>query len=233
MAGSVVSIAETGSTNADLLADIDWPEGRWLRADRQTAGRGRLGRGWSSPMGNLHASTVVALNPGDPPAAGLALLAGVALAEALSLFVPAGAPLMLKWPNDLLLNGAKLAGVLLERSGERVVVGLGVNLAHAPILPERPTTSLAEIAPPPAPEVLADVVADRFSTWLARWRREGIGPVRSAWLSRAHPIGTAITVSESGDTGLFDGLAEDGALRLRRANGSIAVVRAGDVRVAA
>jgi len=233
VAGSVVSVAETGSTNADLLADSDWREGRWLRADRQSAGRGRLGRGWSSPIGNLHTSTVVALRPGDPPATGLALLAGVALVDALSLFVPAGAPLMLKWPNDLLLNGAKVAGVLLERSGERVVVGLGVNLAHAPALADRSTASLTNLAPTPAPGVLADAVADRFSSWLARWRREGIGPVRSAWLAHAHPIGTAITVSESCETGLFDGLAEDGALRLRRADGSVVVVRAGDVRVAA
>ena len=233
MTGAVVPVAETGSTNADLLASPDWPEGRWLLAERQTAGRGRLSRDWRSPPGNLHASTVVALRPTDPPATGLALLTGVALAEALALFLPAGAPLMLKWPNDLLLNGAKCAGILLERAGQRVVVGVGANLAHAPALSDRPTARLADHAPSPAPVVVTQALAERFAHWLVRWRLEGVAPVRVAWLSHAHPLGTAITVSESGETGLFAGLAEDGALRLTRADGSTDVVRAGDVRVAA
>ena len=233
MTGAVVPVAETGSTNADLLASPDWPEGRWLVAERQTAGRGRLSRDWRSPAGNLHASTVVALRPGDPPATGLALLTGVALAEALALFLPAGAPLMLKWPNDVLLDGAKCAGILLERASERVVVGVGANLAHAPDLPDRPTAALAEHAPPPAPAVLGEALAERFAHWLGRWRMEGVAPVRSAWLALAHPLGTAITISESGETGLFAGLAEDGALRLTRADGATETVRAGDVRVAA
>ena len=233
MSGPVVRVAETGSTNADLLASPDWPEGRWLLADRQTSGRGRLGRDWRSPAGNLHASTVVALRPADPLAASLALLTGVALIEALALFAPVGAPLMLKWPNDVLLGGAKCAGILLERAGERVVVGVGANLAHAPDLPDRPTARLADLAPPPAPAVLADALAERFAAWLARWRLEGVAPVRAAWLSYAHPLGTALTVSESGETGLFAGLADDGALRLTRADGATETVRAGDVRVAA
>lgn len=233
MAGAVVTVAETGSTNADLLATPDWPEGRWLLAERQTTGRGRLGRDWRSPAGNLHASTVVTLRPGDPPPTALALLTGVALAEALALFLPAGSPLMLKWPNDVLLSGAKCAGILLERAGERVVVGVGANLAHAPDLPGRPTASLADHAPPPAPEVLAEALTERFAAWLLRWRVEGTGPIHAAWLALAHPLGTAIIVSESGETGLFAGLAEDGALRLRRGDGSTEVIRAGDVRMAA
>lgn len=233
MTGAVVPVAETGSTNADLLATPDWPEGRWLLAERQTAGRGRLGRDWRSPAGNFHASTVVALRPGDPPAVALALLTGVALAEALVLFLPAGSPLMLKWPNDVLLGWAKCAGILLERAGERVVVGVGANLAQAPELPDRPTACLADHAQPPTPAALAEALAERFAAWLTRWRREGTAPVRSAWLALAHPMGTAITVAESGETGLFAGLAEDGALRLTRADGTTDVVRAGDVRVAA
>ena len=173
------------------------------------------------------------LRSSDPPATGLALLTGVALTEALSLFMPAGAPLMLKWPNDLMLNAAKIGGILLERLGERVVVGVGVNLLHAPSLPDRPTASMLDIASPPTAAVLADAIADRFAAWLARWRREGFGPVRSAWLAHAHSVGTAVMVSESDESGLFDGLTDDGALRLRRSDGSVTVVRAGDVRVAA
>ena len=123
-AGVVLSIirtvAETGSTNADLLAlaRTGADDGLWLRAVRQTAGRGRQGREWSSPDGNLYASTLVRLRPGDPPAASLALVAAVALYEAVSTFLAAGirqettdssAALLLKWPNDLLLAGAKLS----------------------------------------------------------------------------------------------------------------------------
>lgn len=233
MTDRVVRVAETGSTNADLLASPDWPEGRWLLADAQTSGRGRLGRDWRSPPGNLHASTVVALRAGDPPAPSLALLTGVALAEAMALFLPAGAPLMLKWPNDVLLDGGKCAGILLERAGSQVVVGVGANLTHAPQLPDRTTACVADVTPPPAPPVLADALAARFAAWISRWRIEGVGPVRAAWLALAHPLGTAIRVSESGDTGLFAGLAEDGALRLRRADGRVDEVRAGDVRLAA
>ena len=233
MDGPVVSIAETGSTNADLLADTAWPEAHWLRADRQVTGRGRLGRDWSSPPGNLYASTVVAIRRGDPAPTGLALLTGVALVEAVRLFTPDGAPLLLKWPNDLLLGDGKLAGILLERSGDRVIVGVGVNVAHAPTVPGRAIACLSDLGPPPTPDALAAAVADRFRSWLTRWRREGIGPVRSAWLACAHPVGTALTVSETGETGLFDGLDEDGALRLKRADATVALVRAGDVRMAA
>src|SRR5689334_7206475 len=105
------TVPETGSTNDDLaaLARAGAPEGTWLRAERQTGGRGRQGRGWESPLGNLHASTLVRLAPGDPPAPTLALVAAVALREVAAAFAP-GADLVIKWPNDLLAGGAKLAG---------------------------------------------------------------------------------------------------------------------------
>ena len=201
-------------------------------AERQSGGRGRLGRRWRSAPGNLCASTVVRPWTGDPPATGLALVAGVALTEAVALFAPAGAPLQLKWPNDLLLDGAKCAGILLERASDRVVVGVGVNLAHAPTVPDRTTACLADLAPPPAPLALAEALAERFAHWLSRWRSDGVGPVRAAWLALAHPLGTALTIAETGQTGLFAGLAEDGALRLRFRDGGIDTVRAGDVMVA-
>ena len=106
---SIRTIVETGSTNADLLhlAAHGAREGEWLRAERQVAGRGRQGRVWESPVGNLYASTLVRLRAGDPPAASLALLAAVALHEALSLYMPGRA--ILKWPNDVMVDGAKLA----------------------------------------------------------------------------------------------------------------------------
>lgn len=205
-------------------------EGEWLRADRQTAGRGRQGRGWESPPGNLFASTLVRLRPSDPQAATLALVAAVALDEAVSVFLPSAG--MLKWPNDLLVGGAKLSGILLERSGETVVIGFGVNLAHHPDNIDRPVTSLAAHAAAPEPGVFLETLAESFARWLSRWRSEGLGPVRDRWLARAHPPGTALTARLADGTsvdGLFDGLDADGALILRLADGTARVIHAGDV----
>jgi BirA family biotin operon repressor/biotin-[acetyl-CoA-carboxylase] ligase len=203
------------------------PEGIWVRAERQSGGRGRQGREWRSPPGNLYASTLVRLQPGDPPPATLALVAAVTLHEAASAFAPEHR-LTIKWPNDLLHEGAKLAGVLLERSETMVVIGTGVNLADHPQDLERPTTSLAAIVgSAPDAGVVMDSLADIFARWLGRWRGEGPAPVRSAWLAAAHPIGTALSTS-IGD-GLFEGLDETGALRLRLADGSARVIHAGDV----
>lgn len=230
---TIRTVAETGSTNADmlLLARDGAEEGLWLRAERQTAGRGRLGRAWLSPDGNLYASTLVRLRPGNPQPASLALVAAVALQEAIAVF---GVTAELKWPNDLLLQGAKLSGVLLERAGDAVVIGIGVNVAHHPDLPDRPTTSLAAAGTPVVAQTLLDVLAESFARWLARWRGEGLGPVRTAWLAAAHPVGTALTARlPDGSTreGLFDGLDPDGALILRLASGERHVIHAADVFV--
>jgi BirA family biotin operon repressor/biotin-[acetyl-CoA-carboxylase] ligase len=237
------TVAETGSTNDDLaaLAREGAPEGTWLRAERQTGGKGRQGRAWLSPPGNLYISTLVRLRPADPPAPTLALLAAVALHETVALQASGVA---IKWPNDLTAIpprngegdhakhgggvGAKLAGILLERHGEAVVIGMGVNLAFAPDLPDRPAISLADLSGTPQnPAAFAEILAETFARWLARWRAEGLAPVRKAWLAAAHPIGTALSTSEG--QGLFDGLDEDGALRLRLADGTTRVIHAGDV----
>jgi BirA family biotin operon repressor/biotin-[acetyl-CoA-carboxylase] ligase len=205
-------------------------EGMWLRAERQTAGRGRQGRAWVSAAGNLYASTLVRLRPGDPQAATLALVAAVALEEAVALFLPRGA--VIKWPNDLLVDGAKLSGILLERSGDAVVIGFGVNLAHHPDDTDRPATSIAAHAPAPDPAAFLDALAEIFARWLARWRGEGLAPVRERWLARAHPIGTALSVRQydAGPLeGLFDGLDASGALILRLADGTRHVMHAADV----
>jgi BirA family biotin operon repressor/biotin-[acetyl-CoA-carboxylase] ligase len=228
---TIRTVAETGSTNADmlLLAREGVGEGMWLRAERQTAGRGRQGRGWTSPAGNLSASTLVRLRPNDPPAATLALVAAVALHEAVGVF---GVAAQLKWPNDLLIAGAKLSGILLERSDDAVVVGIGVNLSHHPDLPDRLTTSLAAHATQVAPDVFLDVLAETLVRWLERWRGEGIAAIRSAWLAAAHRVGTALSVRLPDGTahdGLFDGLDPDGALILRLASGQRHVIHAADV----
>ncbi len=227
----IQTVPETGSTNADLLALArdGVPEGLWLRAERQTAGRGRQGRAWVSPVGNFYGSTLVRLRPGDPAAATLGFVAAVALAEGVRSL---RATPLLKWPNDLLIDGAKLSGILLERAAEAVVVGIGVNLAHHPDLPDRATTSLAAHGTPVAPNAFAELLADGFARWLARWRAERFAPVRSRWLALAHPRGTALSVALPGSDaleGLFDGLDADGALILRLAAGERRVIHAGDV----
>ena len=139
-----------------------------------------------------------------------------------------GRRIAIKWPNDLLCEGAKLSGILLERSEEAVVIGMGVNLAQHPDSADRPTTSIAALAGSgPEPELFLEALAESFTRWLVRWRAEGVAPIRAAWLAAAHPIGTALSTN-AGD-GLFDGLDDTGALRLRLADGTSRVIHAGDV----
>ena len=221
------TVAETVSTNDDvaLFARQGAAEGLWLRADRQSGGRGRQGRSWVSPTGNLYASTLVRIRPADPPAPTLALVAAVALREVLARDVPDA---IIKWPNDVMAGPAKIAGILLERSGNAVVIGFGANLAHHPEGLDRPVASIASLAgAAPDPGVALEMLAEAFGRWLGRWRSEGLGPIRHAWLAAAHPAGTALSTSQ-GD-GLFDGLDGDGALRLRLADGTQRVIHAGDV----
>lgn len=207
-------------------------DGLWLRADRQTAGKGRMGRDWHSPVGNFYGSALVRLRAGDPQAATLALVAATALHDALSFIAP-DVPFQIKWPNDIMVDGAKLSGILLERSGDAVVIGMGVNLVFHPEGLERKVTSLRAlnaVAPEAADFQL--ILADRFDGWLSRWRTEGLIALRAAWVARAHPKGTALSVNApdgSVTEGLFDGLAEDGALMLRLADGTIRAIHAGDI----
>ncbi len=196
-----------------------------MRAERQIAGRGRQGRNWSSPPGNLYASTLVRLRPGDPTAGSLALVAAVALREAVGIGT-------IKWPNDLLIDGAKVAGILLERADDAVVAGIGVNVMQAPGLPDRPTTSLHAAGVSRTPEDVLEALAGRFAVWLSRWREPAPGAVADAWLAWAHPSGTPLSVNLPDGMrveGRFDGLAPDGALVLRLASGERRTIHAGDV----
>jgi len=209
-------------------------EGFWLRAERQMSGRGRHGRDWSSPIGNCYVSTLVRIRPTDPPAATLALVAAIGLAETVEVYRPADGvtpPVRIKWPNDLLIDGAKLSGILLERADDAVVIGIGVNLAHHPDLPDRATTSLAAQGITVDAASFVETLADSITRWVSRWRGEGLAAVRQRWVRAAHPVGTALTVRLPDATieGLFDGLDADGALLLRLADGSRRVIHAGDV----
>jgi len=210
------------------------PDGLCLRAERQTGGRGRMGRSWDSRPGNLALSILVRLHPGDPPVSGLALVAAVAAIEAARAFLGHAPAVHLKWPNDLMAGDAKLCGILLEREGDAVIAGFGMNITHAPDLPDRTATCLHGLGAGETVDaaVVADALAHRFAAWLYTWRSEGLAPVRSAWLAAAHPAGTSLRVSLPDGgllSGAFDGLAADGALILGLEDGTKHAIHAGDI----
>jgi BirA family biotin operon repressor/biotin-[acetyl-CoA-carboxylase] ligase len=221
-------VEQAGSTNVDLLADSAAMEGDWLVALEQIAGKGRHGRTWIGRPGNFFGSTLVTLASGDPAAQSLSLAAGLALIEAVDIAAP-DLPLILKWPNDLIVDNAKLAGVLLERQGDRVVIGFGVNLAAAPDVPGRPTAHLDGRINPRA---FAPLLAGAMSRMVMLWRSSDPEAFARAWLARAHPIGTELKVHADAAIklcGRFDGIEPDGTLRLRLSDGSLEMIRAGDI----
>ena len=234
----ITFVPETGSTNADLCARAAHGravEGVWLVADRQTAGRGRQGRTWFDGTGNFMGSSAVAIRPGDPAPHTLALVAGLAVHDAVSTRVPPPQRAELKWPNDVLVSGAKLAGVLLERSADTVVIGIGVNLAVAPPVEGRETIALSHFGPAPSRDLFAHDLADSFASELAAWRAAGLAPIIGRWRALAHPAGTPLLVGEPGEpalAGTFAGLDADGALLLRLADGTTRTINAGEVRLA-
>lgn len=232
------TVPETGSTSSDLLARLRegkaLSEGAWLVADRQSAGHGRHGRSWSDGAGNFMGSTVVNIRTGDPPAASLALVAGLAVHSVVAEAVGQDRQIELKWPNDVLAGGAKLAGVLLEREGQWVVVGIGVNLAVAPQVPGRATASVAQLGGAIGRDAFAVRLADGFSQELARWRAAGQPAVIRRWLDLAHPVGTAMIVDVPGEgpiAGHFSGLDDDGALQLTLVDGTTRTIHAGEVQL--
>lgn len=229
-------VSETGSTNADLLARLTAgervPEGTWLVADRQTRGRGRQGRSWLDAPGNFMGSTVVNLHPQDPPAAGLSFVAAIATYEVVINHLAAPQTLRIKWPNDLMLAGSKLAGILLERVGDAAVVGIGVNLVAAPVLADRTARHVGERGATPDRDLFARELAISFDRELARWREFGVDPLFARLLAASYPLGSKLTVHAADGTrlsGEFCGLEPDGALRLRLADGTVHAVHAGDI----
>jgi BirA family biotin operon repressor/biotin-[acetyl-CoA-carboxylase] ligase len=198
-----------------------------ILARQQTAGRGRGGRTWHALDGNLNLS--LALEPAAISPSIWPLLAGVAVHRAVAPLLPDPAALRLKWPNDLLLGGAKLAGILIESASSSnpaldwLVIGIGLNIAGAPSLPDRPATSLAAHGVVIAPENLAHAITAAIDELLA----VSNDAIRQEWLSRATPRGTDMTVHGPAGMvhGRFAGLAPDGALLLDTGE----TIRSGDV----
>lgn len=216
------------STNAEALRrlpGLDAP--LWILAHQQMAGRGRRGRGWASPPGNFCAS--LALPDAGPPAqaAQFGFVAALALHEVLAGLIGPLARVAIKWPNDVLVNGAKISGILLESASGGpgpvpLVVGIGVNLAAAPPASALGSTALPAVAlgqvlgGAPAPEAFLDDLASAFAHWQARLMAEGFAPLRAAWLARAARLGQIITARTPRLTrsGRFEGIDATGALIL-------------------
>lgn len=214
-------LAACGSTNAEAAARGPGP--LWVVADEQTGGRGRQGRPWASPPGNLHASLVM---PAPELPALRSFVAALALADALAGVAPG--ELSLKWPNDVLLNGGKVAGILLEGGPSQLVIGLGVNLIAAPVVADAafpPVSVLAETGLRVSPARMLDALAPAIAAWEARLRRDGFAPLRAAWMARAARLGQPIRARTSRDEhrGIFDGIDGTGALLLRTASGTLAI----------
>jgi len=228
------------STNDEALrlAEAGAPAGVVVSAGEQTRGRGRHGRTWASPPGNLYASVLLRPDCQMAVAAQLSLVAGLALGEALVGLGPPDLDLQLKWPNDVLIGGAKVAGLLLEGAARPdgraawVIVGSGVNVASCPDgTPYRATClareGFAELAPPAVLRPYLFALAE----WLGRWRSSGFEPVRKAWLERCMGLGGEIRLRLDREevSGRFVDLSETGALLLEQAGGRRRTIAAGDV----
>jgi len=227
-----------GSTNdeARRLAAAGDAGPVWITADEQTAGRGRRGRVWVSPEGNLMSTLL--LSPQRPAAecAQLSFVSAIAVADTVARFAT-GAEVKVKWPNDVLASGRKISGILLEAvsaGGEPyfLAIGIGINLAHFPPDTEFPATSLAWLGVPmPSARDALTQLAAHFAKWYDTWRGQGFAPIRDGWLARAANLGGRIRARlTNGETsGMFEGIDETGALLLRESSERLRCIAAGEV----
>lgn len=228
----VASYEVLGSTSDEALARVRAGEagGLWIVAGEQTAGRGRFGRAWSSPRGNLHASLLL-VDPTTPRLAPqLGFVAGIALIEALHVSAPS-VPVQLKWPNDVLSQGAKLAGVLVEgatlANGKfAACIGFGVDCAHNPSGLAYPATNLAALGINCTPERLFVALAESCAHWLDIWAGgAGFSKIRAQWLAHAASLGAPIRVGRGDHVleGVFETIDDDGRLILATPSGRTAL----------
>lgn len=233
-----MEVAASTNDEAARLASGGAPDGTVIWTRRQTAGRGRRGRSWTPVEGNLYFSVLIRPEMPLAQAAGLSFVAAVSVADAVAGFLPDPARVEHKWPNDVLVGGAKIAGILLEASGgargaaDWVVVGCGVNVAgHPDIAGVRATNLMAESGLELAAGAVLPIVVNALHQWRQRWETAGIAPVRDAWLARARGLGEDIIVRLPQEElrGRFDGLDDSGALLLRLPGGTVRPISAGDV----
>lgn len=234
---------ETLGSTQDRVKDLASQRGfstTWVRAGSQNAGRGRRGRQWVSKPGNLYASGLYAWT-GDPAQKALSsFVVALAVAETLESYIDP-AKISLKWPNDVLVNGAKIAGILLEAGEGWITIGVGINLEHHPEGLPYPVTHVLEHMSQDAmdkaeplyagPEPILAQMAQGVNAGLETLQTVGFMPIKEKWLSKAACLGESITINLGNQeiSGVFETLAENGALRLRLANGTNRDVLAGDV----
>lgn len=232
----IYDVLDSTNEEARRLAEAGEAGPLWIVAREQTSGRGRRGREWVSRAGNLFATLL--LRPQRPPdqCAQLSFVAALAVGDVVAGYAP-NARVALKWPNDVLLDGKKVAGMLLESSGAKarmdwLAVGIGINLANFPDGVEFPATSLAALTgrAPDAGDSAAKLAA-RWDAWYETWMNSGFAPIRDAWLARASGLGERVHARLAGREvqGVFEGLAEDGALIMRESSGKQTRIAAGEV----
>lgn len=238
----ILLLDETDSTNAEARRRADAGETGpvWIVAQRQSAGRGRRGRAWESDGGNLFATLLITTRKAPAEAAQVTFVAALAVADLLDAFVVADR-VGIKWPNDVMISGEKASGILVESGahaagGLWLAIGIGVNLAHAPDDTERPATSMAahlrtDIAYAPPVEAAAGVLAEAFAVWMERWETLGFQPILDTWTARTRGLDQPCVARLGHETvsGVAEGVAPDGALRLRLVDGSLRLISAGDV----
>ena len=235
----VIAFDEIDSTSAEARRRAEAGEAGplWITAARQTAGRGRRGRTWESPAGNLAATYLTVTDKAPAEAAQVSFVAALAVCDLVRGFV---APdlVRVKWPNDIMIGARKVSGILVE-SGRApdgrlwLAVGIGVNLAKPPEVTERPATAIAEnmAGPPPEPGQALKGLAAAFEDWMGVWNGVGFSAIARAWTERAYGLGEPCVARLPTETvaGVAEGLDEDGALRLRLPDGRERRINAGDV----
>lgn len=207
----------------------------WLDASEQTAGRGRRGRSWFSPSGNLAATLL--LRPGRPANewAQLSFVTALAAADAISGYV--AQPVALKWPNDVMVEGRKIAGILLEsasggQAASWLAIGVGINLSQHPSDSETPAISITGlVGKAPQRQEALTALASAFARWYETWMTSGFEQIRDAWLARAAGLGARIRARLHNEetSGTFEGIDQTGALILREPMGRVRTIAAGDV----
>jgi BirA family transcriptional regulator, biotin operon repressor / biotin---[acetyl-CoA-carboxylase] ligase len=237
----VIHLDSVDSTNAEALRRARGGERGplWIVAATQTAGRGRRGRAWASPLGNLHASLLLVDPAPAAVAPQLAFVAGLAVHDASAAVAPSLADaLALKWPNDLLCRGAKIAGILIEGESKpganavAAVIGIGANCRHHPDAAEQPATDFAAQGAMVEPSALFDTLYQSMAARLAEWDRGArFAAIRSDWLTRAAGLGQGMRarLSDREVSAIFEALDEAGRLILRLADGQREVITAGEV----
>lgn len=230
----IQKLEETASTNDDAkrAAETGEPEGLVIWALRQTAGKGRQERKWETPQGNLACSIILRPAKGPEIYGAYSFVAALAVHEVMKskLNKVPTRKIELKWPNDVLVEGKKISGILLEAGQGWLVAGIGINVEHHPQNPSYPTTSLYEEGAAPEPlENILNHLLERVNHWSTTLNAEGFDPIRATWLEHARKGAITAKLREETLNGEFLGLDSRGALRLRLENGAERVISTGDV----